>query len=119
MMKKFIQPTRLLLSKFCDEHDIDSDALDALIDEIEPIVKKHGFSLSTNETISLNLQKFSIQNCSSCDKLMVNRDLNPVGLDKDYVFDNLDYLILDGGSHDNKSLCEECLPLTHRWGHSS
>jgi len=47
---------------------------------------------------------------------MVNRDLNPVGLPKDYVFDNIYSLILDGGTSGKKQLCQECLPESHRWG---
>ena len=118
---KHIEPSRILISKFSEENEIDTDAIDALFDELKPIIEKHGFS-ATNpqiETITLGMEKFSIFKCEACSQLLVNRDLNPAGLDQDYAFDTLSYVVLDGGTHEGKNICEECLPITHRWGHSS
>lgn len=116
---KHIQPTRLLISKYCDEHDIDESALDSLIEELRPIIEKHGFELSGTETYSLGLEKFSICKCESCDQLFVNRDENPAGFDKNYAPEVFESFVYDGGVHEGKKLCELCLPHSHRWGHSS
>ena len=116
-LMKHIQPTRLIISKIADDHDIDGAAIDSLIKAIGPIVEEHGFRMSQCETISLGLAKFAISECSKCGVLAMNRDTNPSGFDQGYVFENLDLVIVDGGSFNGDHLCGECLPTTHRWGH--
>ena len=116
---KHLQPTKLWLRKYRDEHDIDTDAIDALMDEINPILEKHGFMSSMSETFSIGIVKNSIYECEDCGQIFVNRDENPAGLDKDYLPEDINIIIYDGGSHDGKQICELCLPHTHRWGHSS
>ncbi len=118
-MTKHIQLSQLLLSKINESGEIDSDTLDGLVEDILPIFKKYGFTFQSSECITLGMDKFSIQECAKCSKLFSNRDLNPAGLDQDYVFESVVYAICDGGTYNEQNLCEECLPLTHRWGHSS
>jgi hypothetical protein len=50
---------------------------------------------------------------------MVNRDKNPAGFSDNELAIEIDHVIYDGGEHEGKKLCEECLPYTHRWGHHS
>lgn len=116
---KHIQLSRFLISKVNPSSDIDDESIDELLDKLIPLFEEHGFVFNEHESISLGLDKLSIQRCNECEQLFVNRDLNPAGLDADYVFDNTEYAILDGEEHDGKSLCEECLPTSHRWGHES
>ena len=116
---KHLQPTKLWITKTTSEHDIDEHAVDALREELLPIIEKHGFSLSRAETFSLGLERYSIGNCGKCAQLFVNRDVNPCGIDKEYVPEDVAMIIYDGGSHDGQQLCELCLPHNHRWGHAS
>ncbi|MCX4030521.1 hypothetical protein H0A36_26975 [Endozoicomonas sp. SM1973] len=116
---KHLQPTKFWITKITSEHDIDYDAVDSLREELRPIIEKHGFNLSLTETFSLGLEKLSITSCEKCEQLFVNRDFNPCGLDKDYVPEDIDVIIYDGGTFEGKQLCELCLPHSHRWGHSS
>ena len=116
---KHLQPTKIRIHRTTNEHDIDDEALSNLSEELRLVIEKHGFELITTETYSLELEKFSISKCESCDQLFVNRDINPMGLDKDYVPEDINVIIYDGGHHEGKGLCESCLPHTHRWGHYS
>jgi len=50
---------------------------------------------------------------------MVNRDQNPTKFDNNVLYQDLTWVVLEGGTHEGKSLCEECLPTNHRWGHFS
>lgn len=114
---KHFQPTRLILSKISDEHDIDATAMDILFEAIRLIVEEHGFNMSQYDTISLGMKKFAIAECSKCGVLALNRDVNPSGFDQDYAFDCMDLVVVDGGTFNGDHLCGERLPTAHRWGH--
>ena len=54
---------------------------------------------------------------------MINRDKNPTRFNKEDIWADLDTdyngVIWDGGTHEGKELCMECLPIEHRWGYFS
>lgn len=116
---KHIQPTKIWITRTTNGHDIDQGAIDELWNEIRPIVEKAGFKLSLAETYSLGMERLSIINCEECGQVCVDRDSNPIGLDQEYVPEDLNTQIYDGGKSDGRKLCELCLPTTHRWGHAS
>ena len=114
---KHLQPTRVFLSQIVDTHD--SDTLDTMFDEIREIAAKYGFKMSQYDTISLGLEKYSIGSCQNCAALAIDRAVNPEGLPSDYVFEDSQFIVKDGATFEGALLCEECLPTSHRWGHSS
>ena len=83
------------------------------------LLKKYGIESSDSYTTFFGLEKYSICNCESCGQLMVNRDKNPSGFSGNELATEIEYVIYDGGEHEGKTLCEECLPFSHRWGHHS
>jgi hypothetical protein len=93
--------------------------LKALYDDLRVVFEKHGIDLKSYEASSLPMEKMSIQHCNVCNQLMVKRDLNPTKFGTDVSYAEYDELWLDGGTHEGKNLCEECLPVSHRWGHFS
>lgn len=99
------------------EDRLDERRLKALYDDLQAVFEKHEISLKSYEVSSLPMEKLSIQHCRECNQLMINRDLNPTkfGGGADYL--DHDELCLDGGTHEGKNLCAECLPVSHRWGH--
>ncbi len=115
-MNKHIQLSQLLLSRVDNLSDIDDQAIARVVEELLPIIQQHGFTFETWVSVQLGLSKYSIQDCEACGQRFVNRDQNPAGLDPDYVPDSTPYAIMDGGTHEGRKLCEECLPITHRWG---
>jgi len=108
---------------YTESKEIEGCALDDRLDnfriEIRELLKKYDMELGESWTTFFGLEKFSITNCEKCDQLMMNRDKNPAGLNDSELNADINMVILDGGESDNKLLCEECLPFTHRWGHSS
>ncbi|MEH6737427.1 MAG: hypothetical protein V7695_02625 [Sulfitobacter sp.] len=101
------------------EDRLDECRLRALYDDLGVVFEKHGIDLKSYEVSSLPMQKMSIQYCNVCNQLMVNRDLNPTKFGTDVIYAEHNELCLDGGTHEGKNLCEECLPVLHRWGHFS
>jgi len=95
------------------------EKLDQLDEELRAVFKKYGLEMVERQTQFLPIQKLSIFHCEQCNQLMVNRDMNPTKFDSNGLYDDLSYVVLDGGTHDGKNLCEECLPFAHRWGHYS
>ncbi len=93
--------------------------LDKLDEELRSVFKKYGLKMLESETRFLPLQKLSVFNCEECNHLMINRDMNPTKFDDGDLYSDLNWVVHDGGTHDGKNLCEECLPVTHRWGHYS
>lgn len=107
-----------------ETNEIESDSFDEkmeLLDaDLKAVFYKHGIEMSGSETRFLPIEKLSIFKCENCNQLMVNRDRNPMKFESNGIDNSdLDWVILDGGSHEGKNLCEECLPLLHRWGHYS
>ncbi len=90
-----------------------------LDEELRVIFKKYGLSLLQHETRFIPFKKMSLCYCEECNQLMINRDKNPCRFDGDWLYSDLRFVVLDGGTHEGKELCEECLPLSHRWGHFS
>jgi hypothetical protein len=85
-------------------------------EEFHELLKKYGFTSLAHETRFIPIEKMSLCYCEKCNELMVNRDKNPTRFDRDEFYNDLAYIILDGGIHEGKELCQECLPVTHRWG---
>ncbi|WP_018417401.1 hypothetical protein [Teredinibacter turnerae] len=106
-----------------DSAEIDScsfdENLERLDEELRSVFKKYGLEMVETETRFLPINKLSIHHCEKCNHLMVNRDENPTKFDDKELFQDLTWVVLDGGSHEGQNLCEECLPITHRWGHYS
>ena len=101
------------------EDRLDESNLKALYDELQTVFNKHGISLKSYEASSFPMKKMAIQHCKECNQLMVNRDLNPTKFGGSAHYLDQDELCLDGGTYEGKDLCEECLPVSHRWGHFS
>ena len=95
------------------------ERLETLDEEIRALYKKYGVELAQGYTTFYGLEKYSICNCEACGHLMLNRDENPTGFIGNELAVEIEYVIYDGGAHEGKQLCEECLPFTHRWGHHS
>lgn len=98
-----------------DKGDFDKK-MENLVEELKEVFKKHGLEMVQSLTSFLPIQKLSIYHCEQCGNLMVNRDQNPIKFDDNEISHDLSWVILDGGTHEGKNLCQECLPLTHRWG---
>lgn len=101
------------------DNSVFDERLEHLDAELKDLFKKYGVDLIESETLFLPIKKLSIYHCEQCGHLMVNRDQNPTRFDNNELYDNLEYVVFNGGTHDGKNLCEECLPPTHRWGHNS
>jgi hypothetical protein len=95
------------------ENDEANEKLEELQAALNKVLKEHNVSGEFGYSTFLNTEKHSICDCNKCNHVMVNRDKNPVGVsdnDKD-----INWVILDGGEYKGAFLCEECLPVTHRW----
>ena len=105
---------------FTDSDEIQSNSLDQkfekLNQEMAELLKKYGFELAESCTSFHGVEKFSIENCQSCGRIMINRDKNPFGFGTDTHMHDIKEAIYNGGTIKDKNLCEECLPTTHRWG---
>ncbi len=108
---------------FTSQKEVQNDAcgekIDKFYDDLRELCKKHDIQLSESYTSFYGMEKFSIQECEQCKKIMLNRDKNPAGFDEYEATQELNWVVLDGGEFEGRILCEECLPVSHRWGHSS
>lgn len=125
-MKQFA--IRRLYSYFeTTSEDIDSSSFDqnleALDAEIKLLLEKYGLKLINQDTRFVPMAKLSAKKCDRCDNLMINRDKNPAGFNREQLWVDLDadynFVIWDGGTHEGEELCMECLPIEHRWGYFS
>ena len=125
-MKQFA--IRRLYSYFeTTSEDIDSGSFDqnleALDAEIKLLLEKYGLKLINQDTRFVPMAKLSAKKCDRCDNLMINRDKNPAGFNREQLWVDLDsdynFVIWDGGTHEGEELCMECLPIEHRWGYFS
>lgn len=109
-------------SKDIEEGTFD-EKLEALDEELKSLLAKYGLKLINQDTRFVPLEKMSAKKCDQCDNLMINRDKNPARFNKEVLWIDLDSdyncVIWDGGTHDGKELCMECLPIEHRWGYFS
>ncbi len=117
---KQIAITKTLSYYFTDSTETNSGALDEKFEKLHhemiELFEKYGVQMAESGTSYYGIEKFSIEHCESCEKVMINRDKNPSGFgNSEYTYD-LDIAIINGGDLNGKSLCEECLPITHRWG---
>lgn len=106
-----------------DSNEIEGNVIDAEMDqfdvELRVLLEKYNLALIHHETRFIPMDKMSVCHCSKCNNWMINRDKNPTGFDERETFNDLEYVIYDGGTYEDKELCEECLPISHRWGHFS
>ena len=109
----FETATEDIVSKFDDEK------MERLFNELKTVFSKYDIKLSHYEATFLPMKKLSMCRCEDCSQLMINRDINPTKFGGSDHFEDCDSLCLDGGTHDGSELCEECLPINHRWGHFS
>ena len=120
---KQIAIQRIFSYFYTDSEEIEAcvfdEKLTALDQEIKTLLKKYGFEKGETGTSFFGLEKYSICNCENCQQLMVNRDKNPAGFSGNELAYEIDLIIYDGGECNGKVLCEECLPVTHRWGRHS
>ena len=98
------------------EKDFNSDKhlekVEELTSDLKGLLNKYGFEYDSVETTFLSKNKYSILRCEQCDHLMIDRVENPVRADiEDLVAD----IIFDGAKYEKKYLCEDCLPVNHRW----
>ncbi len=92
------------------------DKLYELNKEIKKLLSKYGLQSAGDCTSFYGMKKYSITHCDKCGHLMADRDLNPIGFSSNELAEDIEYVIYNGGQHEGKTLCENCLPLTHRWG---
>ncbi|NJN45603.1 MAG: hypothetical protein HC808_02925 [Candidatus Competibacteraceae bacterium] len=106
-----------------DSKEIESgsfdEKLESLDEEMNSLLKKYDLTLVEYETRFIPMEKMSLFHCEKCNHLMINRDLNPAKFDGNELYSDLAFVVLDGGTHEGMNLCEECLPISHRWGHFS
>lgn len=98
---------------------LDENNLKALFDDLQGVYQKHGIRLKSYEVARFPMDKLSIQYCQECGQLMIDRDANPMKFAGSEYFADQNQICLDGGMYNGKKLCEECLPVSHRWGHFS
>ncbi len=95
------------------------EKLEQLDEELRTVYEKYGLSMLQHEGRFIPLEKMAAGYCEKCGSLMINRDKNPARFDGDPLYSDLAYIVLDGGNYEGQQLCEECLPIEHRWGHFS
>ncbi|MEW8036298.1 MAG: hypothetical protein AB2554_04460 [Candidatus Thiodiazotropha sp.] len=95
------------------------EKMERLDEDIGALLEKYGLTPLQHETRFIPTEKMSLCHCAQCGNLMINRDKNPARFDGDELYSDLAFIVLDGGSYEGRELCEECLPVTHRWGHFS
>ena len=95
------------------------EKIDKLNEELRNLFQKYGLNMVWHETVFIPEEKMSLFHCEKCNHIMINRDLNPARFDNSELFNDLTFVVRDGGTHEGQNLCEECLPITHRWGHFS
>ena len=105
------------------EKCIFDEKLEELDKEMKDLLEKYGLKLIAHDTRFIPLQKLSVLKCTKCDNLMINRDKNPAGFGSSELWSDfnseINRVIQDGGIHEGKELCTECLPISHRWGYFS
>lgn len=105
-----------------DENKFD-EKLEQLDEELKVLLEKYGLNYISQDMRYINLQKMSVGQCNQCKNLMLNRDKNPARFNKEDLWIDLDCdyncVIWEGGTHNGKDLCMECLPIEHRWGYFS
>ena len=108
--------------KEIEEGEFDTK-LEMLDDEIKKLFEKYDLNYISQDMRFINLKKMSVGKCDQCKNLMLNRDKNPARFNKEDLWIDLDCdyncVIWDGGTHEGKNLCMECLPIEHRWGYHS
>lgn len=110
-------------------YDTTSDDIDACLSdermaafdaELKILASKYALHLESQDTRHLNATKMSVCECAGCGTLMINRDKNPAGFDGDNLWldaaMDIGAPLVNGGSHEGRDLCIECLPVEHRWG---
>ena len=99
------------------------EKLESFDQEFKALLVKYGLSFISHDTRFIPLHKMSATKCDQCGNLMINRDKNPARFGKEDLWADLDTdynsVIWDGGNHEGKELCMECLPIEHRWGYFS
>ena len=101
------------------EECVFDERMEKLNEELRELLNKYDVTLLEHETCFIPMDKMSLCYCDKCNNLMINRDKNPARFDGNKSYSDLTFVILDGGTHNDMDLCEECLPITHRWGHFS
>lgn len=107
--------------------DIENGAFDEKLEELDvelkALLEKYGLKNLGQDTRFIPRNKMSAMQCENCENLMINRDKNPARFNKGDLWIDLDNdynsVIWDGGTHEGKDLCMECLPIEHRWGYFS
>lgn len=99
-----------------DDEDLE-ETLDEMSDEIEKVFQKYNIEYRYYELMMIDSNRYSIGKCEECGNFMVNRDKNPAGIEEylECYFE----CVYDGGESNNQLLCENCLPLEHRWSSKS
>jgi len=98
------------------------EKMERLDAEIAELLNKYDLKLISYAMRFIQLEKMSVSHCEKCENIMINRDKNPTGFssgDATNFYADLDFVIYDGGTHEGKNLCMECLPTSHRWGYFS
>ncbi|NOU22525.1 MAG: hypothetical protein HOO93_12225 [Methyloglobulus sp.] len=104
------------------EECVFDEKMEKLDVEVAELLSKYDLKLISQATRFIQLEKMSVSLCEKCENLMINRDKNPAGFssgDAINFYADLDFVIFDGGTHEGKNLCMECLPISHRWGYFS
>ncbi len=119
---KHIAIGKIFTSFFTTTEEMDGDGYDkrlgSFYTEFRALCKKHNIDFADSYMSLLGMEKYAIHSCDSCNKLMLNRDKNPTGFGEEAHNSELNWVVMDGGEHEGKLLCEDCLPSTHRWGQS-
>ncbi len=100
------------ISKEAFENDKYIEKIESLTSELKVLLNKYGLEYDSVETTFLSKGKYSILRCEKCNHLMIDRIQNPV---KAEIEDLVAEVIFDGAKFENKFLCEDCLPVNHRW----
>jgi hypothetical protein len=120
---KHIAVKKVFSYYYTDSDEIENCSLDEKMDsldsELRQLFVKYGVTVAEGYTSFYGVDKYSIELCQQCGHLMINRDKNPAGLPAASWAADLEWVFSDGGTVDGKTLCERCLPHSHRWGHSS
>lgn len=113
---EFVSISKLNFFAEVSEEEVNSDKhLEKVADftsELKKLLSKYKLEYDSVETTFLNKRKYSIVKCEQCNHLMNDRVENPVKADiEELVAD----IIFDGAKYQGKYLCEDCLPVDHRW----
>jgi hypothetical protein len=92
------------------------EKMERLESEVRALLEKYDLKLLAQEGRFIPMSKMSTCYCESCGHLMINRDKNPARFDGSPLYADLEFVIRDGGIHEGQTLCQECLPVSHRWG---